>query len=599
MSLDAILPHVARPARYTDHEWNRVRRGPDEWDGSGVRFLFAYPDAYEVGMSNLGLQILYDVLNREPGVLAERCYTPWTDMEAKMREAGLPLFSLESQRPAREFDILGFSLQFELNYTNVLNMLDVAGLPLHSEERDERWPLVIAGGTCALNAEPLTDFIDLFVLGEADESLLDLVRAYRRGEPREAFLARAAQIDGVYVPRFYRVEHDADGRVAAVSPFRPDVPRRPRRRLIGQLGFPPVRPVVPFVEAVHDRAMIDLMRGCTRGCRFCQAGVVYRPTRERPLDEVLQAADELLANTGYDELALVSLSSSDYSCIEPLVNELTARYPRLRVSLPSLRIDSFSVELAEAVEKQRRSSLTFAPEAGSERLRRVINKNVTEDDLLRTAEAVFSHGWRAIKLYFMIGLPGERDEDVEAIVRLVREVQKVGRRYGRREVSATISTFVPKAHTPFQWVGQEADVRSKQAYLRDNLRRTRLGWGDPFASRLEAVLARGDRRLGAVIEGAWRRGARFDAWSEHLLPLAWEQAFAEAGLDMAFYANRTREPDEVLPWDHINTGITKRFLWKEYQRSLAAESTPDCRWGDCTACGMAALHPACAQRRAT
>ncbi len=342
--------------------------------------------------------------------------------------------------------------------------------------------------------------------------------------------------------------------------------------------------------------MLEVMRGCTRGCRFCQAGVVYRPNRQRPLDESLRATEEILAHTGYDEVSLVSLSSSDYACIQPLVDELSARHPHLRISLPSLRIDSFSVGLAQSVQRQRRSSLTFAPEAGSERMRRAINKNVTEEDLLRTAEAAFTHGWKALKLYFMIGLPGETEEDVEAIVDLIRKVQSVGRQFGLREVSASISTFVPKAHTPFQWAAQEADVSAKQDMLRTRLRRTRLGWGDPFASQLEAVLARGDRRLASVIEQAWRLGARFDAWTEHLQPAVWDEAFARSGLDMVFYANREREQDEVLPWDHIDVGVSRRFLWREYQRSLSAEATPDCRVDMCSACGMAALHPACAAR---
>ncbi len=603
MDLDRILPRVSKPARYTGHEWNSRRPATDGrgWDSAQARLLFAYPDVYEVGMSNLGLQILYEIANSEaangrPAFLAERCFAPWPDMEEQMRQHGIPLFSLESKRPATEFDIIGFSLQYELNYTNVLNMLDLAGLPVRSADRDERWPLVIAGGTGALSPEPLTPFVDLFVLGDAEESLPELLGSFRRGEAREEALRRAAGIEGIYVPRFYDVSYHADGTVAAVAPNWPEAPTRPWRRLVEHLPYPPVRPIVPYLQAVHDRAMVEVMRGCTRGCRFCQAGVVYRPVRERPREETLEAIARILAHTGYDEVSLVSLSSSDYSCIGPVVQELVQRYPRLRVSLPSLRTDSFSIELAEAVQRQRRSSLTFAPEAGSERMRQVINKGVTEDDVLRTAETAFSHGWQSLKLYFMIGLPGENDEDIEAIVRLVRQVQGIGRRHRGKQVSASIATFVPKAHTPFQWVPQAADVSAKQEYLRRSLRSSKVGWGDPFASRLEAVLARGDRRLGAVLEGAWRRGARFDAWSEHLNREAWEQAFAAEGIDPAFYAYRARGENEVLPWEHLDIGVTKRFLWQEYQRSLLAEPTADCRDGNCAGCGLATHHPACAAR---
>ena len=596
--LDSILPTVTKPARYTGQEWNSVHK---DWSRVRVKVALAYPDVYEVGMSNLGLAILYDLLNQEQDVLAERVYAPWLDMERAMRRTGMTLLSLESRRPLCQFDILGFSLQYELNYSNVLNMLDLAGIPLLASQRAEGWPLVIGGGTCTYNAEPLADFFDLFVIGEGEEVLLELVHLFAECKDslksgvnwKEEFLYRTAALGGVYVPSLYRVHYNADGTVSAIEPVNAGVPKSIRKCIVPVLPPPPLKPVVPFINVVHDRGMIEIRRGCSRGCRFCQAGMIYRPLRERPMDEVLEAVDQLLANTGYEEIALLSLSSTDYTCIEPLVRELSKRYAeqRLSISLPSLRTDAFSVELAGFIQRTRKTGLTFAPEAGSERLRQVINKGVTADDLLRTAEAAYASGWLRIKLYFMLGLPTETMEDVLAIADLVKAVRNIGHRWrgNRGQVSVSVATFIPKPHTPFQWLPLEdpAQIAARQDALRRELhgRDLHLSWSSKATTWLEAILSRGDRRLGQVILCAWQLGARFDAWAEAFQPQLWQQALAEAGLDPSFYASRQRSFAEVLPWKHMDTGISSVFLWEEYQRSLHGESSIDCREG-CLDCGV-------------
>ncbi len=590
--LERVLPRVERPGRYVGGEVNAVRK---DWDSTPTRVALIFPDLYDLGMSNLGIQVLYDILNRMDGVLAERAYTPWPDMAAAMRREGIPLYSLESFHPLAELDILGFSLPYEVLYTNLLETLSLAGLPLLSRERDERHPLVIAGGHATFNPEPVTDFVDAFVIGDGEEAIVDVVRAWERArhESREAQLAALARIPGVYVPRFYDVEYHDDGTVAQIRPVHPDAPLPIRRRIVPVLPPPPTRQLVPNVTVAHDRGVVEIQRGCIRGCRFCHAGVVTRPLRERPLEEVLQAVDDILAHTGYEEIALLSLSSADYSRIGELVQALADRYAdrHLSISLPSLRIESFSVDLADAISRGRRTGFTFAPEAGTERLRRIINKPVPADQMVEIARQVFRRGWRTIKLYFMIGLPGETPEDVRAIADLARAVLNEGKKvHGRKaQVNVSVSTFVPKPHTPFQWAPLLSleEIRIRQQMLRERLRGGGLnvGWNDPRMTRIEAVLSRGDRRLGEVIRRAWEAGARFDGWDELFDEGAWAAAFARSGLSPDFYAHRERGRDEVFPWDHIATGVRKEHLWREWEWSREARTRPDCRRA-CSGCGI-------------
>ncbi len=596
-TLHSILPSVTKPARYTGGEWNAVIKN---WDDAEVRIALAYPDIYEVGMSNLALMILYDLLNQEEGILAERVYAPWVDMERAMRTAGLPLYSLETRHALAQFDIIGFTLPYELNYTNVLNMLDLARIPVLTAERGNDHPLIIGGGSGTYNPEPLAEFFDLFVIGEGEEVTLDLLNVYRDvGRHRRKLLSAASEIEGIYVPSLFEVRYGKDGTVAKISPRLSKARRAVTKRIVDTLPPAPTSVLVPYVQAIHDRAMIEIQRGCTQGCRFCQAGMIYRPLRERPLKDIVDAADELLAATGYEELSLVSLSSCNYSHIEELVGTLLARYApkHTSISLPSLRMDSFSVELAKMYQGARKTALTFAPEAGSQRLRRVINKVISEEDILSTAEAAYGTGWHRMKLYFMVGLPTETMEDVEAIAALAREVLGIGRQArGRRaQLSVSVATFVPKPHTPYQWMPLEKrDVlRDKQTLLRRRVRAPglKLSWNDPDASLLETAISQGDRRLGKVIQEAWQRGARFDAWGEIFDPQLWWAAFSDQGLDPAFYAYRGRSIDETLPWDHINSGVSKEFLVSEYHRSLREETTLDCREGPCLACGILATFP--------
>jgi radical SAM family uncharacterized protein len=549
-------------------------------------------------MSNFGLAILYDLLNRQPDVLAERVFAPWTDMEQAIRAAKLPLFSLENRRPLGEFDVIGFTLPYEQLYTNLLNMLDMAGLPVLAAERDERHPLVIAGGGAVTNPEPMADFVDAFALGDGEELVLDITdvvrQAKERGEPREAQLRRLAQIPGVYVPRFYRIAYREDGTIAEMQATVPEARLPVRKRIVSTLTPPLTRPIVPYLDTIHNRAVVEIQRGCTRGCRFCHAGMVYRPVRERPVEEILDAVEAIVANTGYDEVALLSLSSSDYSQIETLVGELVARHGdrHLSISLPSLRIESVSVELMEQLrEAGRRTSFTFAPEAATERLRGVINNPIADQDLLDVVEEVYSRGWKTIKLYFMIGHPTQTLDDVAAIVDLAMQVRNVGRRVlGRKaQVNVSVSTLVPKPHTPFQWVplADEDEIRAQQEYLKENLRGPglKLNWNRYQETLLEAVLSRGDRRLGAVIHRAWQLGARFDGWGDQFKVEAWRQAFEEAGLEIGFYTRRARAEDEVFPWDQIDAGVSKRYLLQDYQASVRGETRPDCR-EQCYACGI-------------
>jgi len=601
--LDNILYQVAKPARYTGGEWNSLVK---DWNETRIRIVLTYPDLYEIGMSNVALPILYQLLNSQPDVLAERVYAPWSDMAAVMKKAGIPLFSLESKHQLKDFDIIGFSLGYELTYTNVLNMLHLAQIPVLASERDDSYPVVIAGGSCVLNPEPMADFIDIFVIGDGEEVLLELLDSFRdwkgKGASKSQLLRQVAAIPGIYVPSLYQVEYQSDGLPKSITPTVPQASPTIQRRLVTKLPPPVTKPVVPYIEVVQDRGVIEIQRGCSRGCRFCQAGIIYRPVRERPQPEVIQAAGELITNCGYNEVSLVSLSTGDYHGIDQLVTSLSHRYPSLILSLPSLRTDSSSVRLMNSLPAHKRTGLTFAPEAGSERLRRTINKNTAEDEILKTAAAAFDRGFINLKLYFMLGLPTETMDDIEAINQLVDKIQSLGRRAkGKKpQIRVSLSTFVPKPHTPFQWVAQEREqqLNPKHELLKQGLRRKgiRLSWQEPKLSLLEAVLSRGDRRLGKVIYAAWKLGCTFDAWGEHFNYENWLHAFDEAGLEPNFYAHRERSLDELLPWAHIDAGVTSAFLKREYQRALDGRETADCRYKTCNACGLQHWHPDCQQK---
>jgi radical SAM family uncharacterized protein len=594
-NLEAALARVQKPARYTGGEWNSTVK---DWDACDVRAVFAYPDLYDIGMSNMGLGILYDIVNRREGMLAERVFAPWSDMEAVMRAEGIPLWSLETRHPVRDFDVIGFSLSYEGTYTNILNMLDLAGLPVLAAERDDRHPLVLCGGSGALNPDALADFVDVFALGDGEETIVDIVNFIREWKrqgrgTRDDMLRRLSKIWGIYVPRFYEPKYHADGTIASIDPIDDTVPPRVVKRFVQELPPALTKPIVPFVQTVHDRMAIEIQRGCTQGCRFCQAGMIYRPRLERSPEEVLQAAKELHRNTGYDELSLVSLSTTDHSRIVEIVDALRGEFAdKLTISLPSMRVDSFSVRISEAVATRGKHGITFAPEAGTERLRMTINKIVTDEDLYAAAENAFAQGWTNVKMYFMVGQPTETHDDVEGIVTLAKNVREIGRKRhgGRARVRVSTSNFIPKAHTPFQWAQQARPevLRPRHAYLRDNLKKAGVAftWEDPEHSLLEAVLSRGDRRLGKAIYRAWQDGARFDAWHEHYDWPRWQRAMHDSGLDPAFFAYRERDLGEVFPWSHLNIGVSPSYLRNEWVKTLRQETTPDCHKQPCNVCGV-------------
>ncbi len=589
--LNSILPRIIKPVRYLGNEWNSVHK---EWNSAHVRMALAFPDLYEVGHSGLGLKILYHIINREEDLLAERFYAPWKDLEEHLRTGGIPLFSMESQRPLSDFDLVGFSLQHELTYTNVLNMLDLGKIPLLASERKEEHPLVAGGGPCAFNPEPLADFFDFFVLGEGEEVILEIATLLREKKSRklsrrETLLALAG-IEGIYVPSFYQASYHPDGRVSAISPSVEGVPATVKKCLVRSLedAFYPVEQIVPYTETVHDRVALEIFRGCTRGCRFCQAGCIYRPVRERSPENLMRYARQACASTGYDELSLLSLSCTDYSSIENLLSSLEAEFrgSGLSVSLPSLRVDSFSLKLALMAAQGRKTGITLAPEAGTQRLRDVINKGVCEEDLLRSAREAAEGGWNSLKLYFMIGLPTETGEDLEGLVETVRKVLKAC----HIRLNLSVSSFVPKAHTPFQWVRQNSmeEISEKFQYLRRMLRsgKIKLNWHSPEMSWLEGIFSRGDRRLGKSLLAAYKNGCRFDGWSDELRLPSWLKSLEETGINADFYTTRERGQDEVFPWSHLSSGVSPRFLRDEYRRALTGEPTGDCRWEGCRECGV-------------
>jgi radical SAM family uncharacterized protein len=598
--IEQLLPKVAKPARYIGGEQGAQapEHGPDK-----VAWLLLYPDTYEIGLPNQGLQILYEILNERADAVAERAYAPWVDMEAAMRAAGVPLFSVEQHLPAEAFDVLAFNLSAELVYTNVVNLIDLAGLPIRSTERRADDALVVAGGHCAFNPEPLADFVDAFVLGDGEEvvgEMTEAIVAWRGsgasgGQDRDALRRALAEIEGVYVPALYEPEY-VDGKLMGTRPRDAGVPAEVAKRTVRDLAeWPyPRRPLVPLTEVVHDRLNVEVFRGCTRGCRFCQAGMITRPVRERPAAQVREMVKSGLEWSGHDEVALTSLSSADFSGIEDTVREIVndpGHDGRVSVSLPSLRVDAFTVGTAAEIQKVRRTGLTFAPEGGTWRMRTVINKLITEEDLYGAVDAAFSQGWRRVKLYFLIGLPTERDEDVLGIAELGARCAEIGRRYQKSvTVVASVGGFVPKAHTPFQWFGMDtaAELERKVALLRAEAKRARgltIRWHDPPASVAEGLASRGDRRMGAVIERVWRAGGTFQEWSERFDLSLWEQALAAEGLSFDEVCHRDRDEDEALPWDHISAGLHRDFLWGDWQDALASVAVEDCRWTPCYDCG--------------
>jgi radical SAM family uncharacterized protein len=596
--IEAILPEVQSPGRYTGGEYNEIQKS---WDAAKLKVALLFPEIYDLGMSNLGLMILYDLINREPAFLAERVFLPWTDMESHMRQRGIPLFSLETKNPASDFDLLAISIPYESLYTNVLNAMDLAEIPIYSKDRSEEHPIVIAGGHAVFNPEPMAPFIDAFVIGDGEEVILEILSALegvdQNTNQRNHKIEHLSTIEGVYIPAFYKDHYKKDGTFSHLEKLNPSAPDSIQKRIVGKLPEPPTHPIVPYIDIVHNRAPIEIMRGCTRGCRFCQAGIITRPVRERPVDEIIDSMQQIIPNTGYSEIGLLSLSSSDYTQIIDLVEAINQAFSgqNIAVSLPSLRIESVSVGLMDALDKKRRSGFTLAPEAGSERLRKIINKPISNQQVLETAQEIFNHGWHTIKLYFMVGHPHETQEDVQAIADLTTQILTKGQKViGHNvQVHTSVSTFIPKPHTPFQWanIATQAEIKEKIDLLKKEIRGKglKLNWNDPEESHFESWLSRGDRRLANVIYQAWKSGAKFDAWNEFFDINRWKEAFSSTGIDPDFYSIRKRGYDETFPWDHINTGVKKAFLLQDYEWSLEGKTRPDCR-GECFTCGILPLY---------
>lgn len=601
VQLDASwLQHVQKPARYTGGEWNSVVKDHKDMD---VTMCFGFPDVYEVAMSHLGIKILYSLLNELPYVAAERVCAPWHDMEEEMRKRNIPLYSLETKTPVKDFDFLAFTLQYEMSYTNILNMLDMGGIPFYSKDRDLSFPLITAGGPCAYNVEPIADFVDIVNLGESEEHIVEMVELYRQekaaGFPggKEGLLRKMAQIPGNYVPSLYEPQYTEKGDFKGMKVLAEEAPAVVQKRIIEDMDncFYSTKPVVPYIDVVHDRAVLELFRGCTRGCRFCQAGMLYRPVRERSPEKLVQLAKEIIANTGYNEISLMSLSSADYSRLPELVDMLMEEFKdkQVSVSLPSLRIDAFSIDIAKKVQQVRKSGLTFAPEAGSQRMRDVINKGVSEEDLIAACTNAFKSGWNTVKLYFMMGLPTETDEDVAGIADLAYKVldlhrEITGKRNGK--VTVSVSFFVPKSHSPYQWYGQQSveEIHRKQQYLKTliNNRNISYHYHDGATGYMEAVFARGDRRLAKTLIEAWKLGCKFDGWTEFFSIDKWMQAFKNTGIDPDYYARRDRDFDEPLPWDHLDDTVSKKYLKQEWDRAVEATLTRDCRRLPCNGCNV-------------